>query len=217
MFTAAAPAALTDRTDPDQDRQGLCANPPNRFFSVLVVVRALIDFGRQMLGTVQQGSNAGAALAGIKLRFRTLNIAVILARITQALALATALETRLEKLASRAPKGPSHPKPRVQKPKAANDDLPSAAEITKRLRQRPIAAVLADICRDLEIAPSDPLWRDLVFPFLENGGNPARLAMDAFDRNTEAFPELYADPDVRALLEENYARHLPPSGADPPR
>ena len=39
--------------------------------------------------------------------------------------------------------------------------LPTPAEIAAEVRRRPIGAVLADICRDLGIMPSDPLWREL--------------------------------------------------------
>jgi hypothetical protein len=93
MFTAAALATQDDTADPGQDRRDVGA--PSGFAGVLLVVRALIDFGRQMLATVRQGSNDShdrAAVAGIKLRFKTLDIAAIIARITRALALAAALD-----------------------------------------------------------------------------------------------------------------------------
>ena len=83
-----------------------------------------------------------------------------------------------------------------------------------------LGVVLADICRDLGIVPSDPIWRELFLPILGHGGNPSRLAMDSFDRRSEGFFEVYADADVRALIEHRCAPYMPPSlalsGAGPP-
>jgi hypothetical protein len=222
MFTAAALATREDEADPDRDRRD--AGVRGRFGGVLLVVRALIDFGRHMLATVRQGSNEGgdrAAVAGIKLRFKTLDIAEIVARIARALALAAALETRLDKLAARETEDhesdePSDPKPRVRGAKAANDGLPSAGAIAKRLRQQPIGVVLAEICRELGIQPSEPLWREAFLPILDHGGRPPFPCAAESERRWAAYPVLWADPDVRAELERRCSEYLPPSGAGPP-
>jgi hypothetical protein len=42
--------------------------------------------------------------------------------------------------------------------------------------------VLADICRDLGILPSHPLWRELHLTIIRERGNVARLAMDTIHR-----------------------------------
>ena len=231
----AALATPTDAADPVQDRPAEGAS--DRISGILGVVRKLIDFGRQLMGTLRQGSNADSdrtAVADIKLRFSTLDVAAILARITRGLELAAGLETRLEKWLVRTPADPastgdrperqprtvSLAKPRARKSEPEISGLPSAGEIAARLRLRPIGVVLADICRDLGIVPADPIWRELYFPILMNGGNPGRLAMASFDQGPEGFTEVYADADVRALIEHRYVRYLPPhlaqSGAGPP-
>jgi hypothetical protein len=222
MFTAAAPATQDDTADPVRDRRD--AGAPGGFAGVLFVVRALIDFGRQMLATVRQGSNDShdrAAVAGIKLRFKTLDIAAIIARITRALALAAALETRLETLAARVPAEREPDEPRdyrqhVRVAKAANDGLPSAAAIAKRLRERPVGVVLAEICRELGISNSDPLWNQAFLPILAHGGRPPFPSQQDDERRWAAYPVLWADPDVREALECQAAAYLPPSGAGPP-
>ena len=235
MLNAAALATPADAPDPVQDPPAEGAS--ERISGILGVVRKLVDFGRQLVGVLRQGSNAGSdrtALADIKLRFSTLNVAAILARITRGLELAAALETRLEKWLARTPAAPASAGDRPERqPRAASlarprngksepeiPGLPSAAAIAARLRQRPIGVVLADICRDLGIVPSDPIWRELFLPILGHGGNPSRLAMDSFDRRSEGFFEVYADADVRALIEHRCAPYMPPSlalsGAGPP-
>ncbi len=219
MFTVVALATQDDTADPDQDRRADGA--PAGFAGVLLVVRALIGFGRQMLATVRQGSNDRAAVAGIKLRFKTLDIAEIIARISRALTLAADLETRLEKLAARVPAEcesdePSERQPRVRAATAANDGLPSAAAIAKRLRQRPIGAVLAEICRELGISARDPLWNQAFMPILNHGGRPPFPSDEEDERRWAAIPMLWADPDVREALECQAAAFLPPSGAGPP-
>jgi hypothetical protein len=45
-----------------------------------------------------------------------------------------------------------------------------------------VGAVLADICRDLGIVPSNPLWRELSLAIIEQGGNIATRFKDTFKR-----------------------------------
>ena len=218
MFTAATLATQDDADDPDQDRRA--AGASGHIAGVLLVVRTLIDFGRQMLATVRNGGDR-SAVAGIKLRFKTLDIAAIVARITQALALAAGLETRLEKLAARVPSeseadGSAERQPRSRAAKAANDGLPSAAAIAQRLRERPIGVVLAEICRELGIQPSDPIWQEAFLPILRYGGRPPFPTEAESERRWAAYPVLSTDPDVRAELERFSADYMPPSGAGPP-
>jgi hypothetical protein len=53
------------------------------------------------------------------------------------------------------------------------------------VRRRPIGAVIADICRDVGIMPSHPLWRELQIVIIRYDGNFANLVKDILDR---AFP-----------------------------
>ena len=50
------------------------------------------------------------------------------------------------------------------------------------MRFRPVGVVIADICRDLGIVVSHPLWRQLFRGILESGGNPATLFRDICKR-----------------------------------
>ena len=100
--------------------------------------------------------------------------------------------------------------------KAANDGLPSAAAIAKRLRERPVGVVLAEICRELGISNSDPLWNQAFLPILAHGGRPPFPSQQDDERRWAAYPVLWADPDVREALECQAAAYLPPSGAGPP-
>jgi hypothetical protein len=60
--------------------------------------------------------------------------------------------------------------------------LPTPGDIAAEVRRRPVGAVIADICRDLGIVPSNPLWRELSLAIIENGGNLATLFKDTFKR-----------------------------------
>jgi hypothetical protein len=80
------------------------------------------------------------------------------------------------------------------------------------VRRRPIGAVIADICRDLGILPSHPLWRDVARAMLEYGGSPARLVSDLIDR-------AFSGPQptvVPASLPGPTLRFEAPGGTGPP-
>src|SRR3978361_723832 len=61
---------------------------------VLNLLRKLIDYGQDLVRTVQQRAAAGT-LFTLALRFGTKDVALILARISRGLQLAAALEARL--------------------------------------------------------------------------------------------------------------------------
>ena len=109
---SAAPAAdQTNRPDPHQDRPATGADAPNRTGRLLGLVRALIDYGRQLVTTLQQRTSA-TNLADVTRNFGTIDIALILARITRGLHRAAALEAKLtNRLAARQPRcaGAPHP------------------------------------------------------------------------------------------------------------
>jgi hypothetical protein len=76
-------------------------------------------------------------------------------------------------------------------------------------RRRPIGAVIADICRDLAILPSHPLWRELQQAIVSHGGSYIGLLKHVLKRNYQLAAELTAPPDPPALLPA-------PSGTGPP-
>jgi hypothetical protein len=166
--------------------------PPGR---LLGLVRALIDYGRQLAGTLQQRT-AAANLADVTMHFGTIDISEILARITRGLLRAAALETRLASRLAREPAAPAEPRtPSPRQPRAARPAdrsaravdpglarLPTPEDIAAEVRRRPIGAVIADICRDLGIMPSNPLWRELPLAIIANGGNLATLVKDILKR-----------------------------------
>ena len=83
-----------------------------RSFGLLVLVRALIDYGRELAGTLRQH---GTAALGFSVRhFGTDDVALILARIAHGLHLAAALEVRITATArpsGRRPQAAPHPGP----------------------------------------------------------------------------------------------------------
>ena len=169
---------------------------PSRFRRVLNVVRKLIDYGKELATTLQRRA-ATTDLAIVTRPFGTRDISLILARITRGLLLANALEARVVALAARpdAPpasqRAPSQRAPRTPQPAAAKpaDEadprlarLPTAEQIAAEVRRRPIGAVIADICRDLGIIPTHPLWQELSVAIIWHGGSFNRLFKDIFDR-----------------------------------
>src|SRR5271166_4407066 len=160
----------TPTTQPDPPRAN--ADTPSRLGRVLSLVRKLIDYGKQLVGTVQQRA-AAPGFALFAKPFGTADLAVILARITSGLRRAAALEARLCQRAASgrdltpspirlpAARGP-RPARQVAPPDAQPADhtedprlarLPTEEEIAAEVRRRPVGAVIADICCDLGIAP----------------------------------------------------------------
>jgi len=174
---------------------------------VLLLVRKLIDYGKQLAGTVQQRA-AAPGFALFAKPFGTADLAAVLARITSGLRRAAALEAALCCRAARGrdltpssirmpdirgprparlvapPDAPPEPEPanHTEAPRLAR--LPTEDEIAAEVRRRPVGAVIADICRDFGIVPSNPLWRELSLVIIENGGNLATLFKDTWKRLT---------------------------------
>ena len=59
---------------------------------------------------------------------------------------------------------------------------PSTKQLAAELRRRPIAVVLAGICRDLGITPHHPLWSEMCSAITAYGGNVEALEQDADKR-----------------------------------
>jgi len=192
-------SAQPNRPDPHQDRPATGADAPTRTGRLLGLLRTLIDYGRQLAGTLQQRT-AATDTADVTRDFGTFDIGEILARIARGLLRAAALETRLSSRLARqqaapaaVPSAPSRRQPRATPPvdritRAAADPglarLPTPEAIAAEVRRRPVGAVIADICRDFGIVPSNPLWRELSLVIIENGGNLATLFKDTWKRLT---------------------------------
>ena len=161
---------------------------------LLRLVRKLIDYGKQLGAALTQRT---ADLASVTRDFGTKDIALILARIRCGLERANLLEARIideaAQLDARAacpaavaprapPAAPRPPAPPKQQPDPRLARLPTSEEIADEVRHRPIGAVLADICRDLGIVPSHPLWLELMVLVPEHGGNFPALFEDIWDR-----------------------------------
>ncbi len=169
---------------------------PSRSARLLGLVRKLIDYGKELAATIRQRAftDPGPVISC----FGTADVALILARISRGLHRANALEARLLRNADRldaAPRGASSPRtPRAPRPPAAPSadeanarvtHLPTPEQIAAKVRRQPIGAVIADICRDLGILPSHPLWRELQTAIIRECGSLARLMKDILD---QAFP-----------------------------
>jgi len=202
MSAATNPAAIPNHPDPGSDRavgpaQAPAQAPATSFgyaqshaARVLSLLRKLIDYGQDLARTVRERTAAGALLT-IAVHFGTRDFALILARITRGLRLANALEA---KLLSRPVRPDSDPAPirmpgeragaagRRAVPRPGLPDVPTAEEIAAALRGRPAAAVIADICRDLGIVPSHPLWREVMMVLAEHGSGIGKLFKDTMDR-----------------------------------
>ena len=195
MLTPPTTAALPN--DPDLSRDPAAANTPvpTRTSRVLGVLSKLVDHGKALAHLVQQrvGTPVPSTLAG---QFGTMNIVLILTRIVRGLRLAAALEARLvahplrEQAASDVVRAPSDRAPRTAQPTLPRvrrvapqlPDMPTAEDIAEAVRHRPIGAVIADICSDLGITQSHPLWNEVMMVVTEFGGNAVALIKDALDR-----------------------------------
>ena len=180
--------------DPHQDWRAA----HGRTVRVLRLVRALIIFGKTLAVTVR-GFSTAETNHTIGWRFGTRNAAIILARISHGLHLAASLEARLaDRVAQRGYKPPpAHPaapssasaplKPR-RRPTPRDSavspiaDLPTAEELAKQFRRRPVHAVLADIVADLGLMQSDPLWSKVERAVCELNGSVIKLLKELWNR-----------------------------------
>jgi hypothetical protein len=193
-------------TDPDPHRAGTAM--PTAIGRVLLLVRKLIDYGKQLADTVHQRA-AAPGFSFFARPFGTADLAVILARITNGLRRAAALEARLCARAARgqnlapapirlptarvpgparqeAPPG-AQPEPQpaepAQDPRLAR--LPTEEEVAAEVRRRPIGAVIVDICCDLGIAPGHldrAFWDEINHAIIMYGGSLAGFLRDLHKR-----------------------------------
>jgi hypothetical protein len=176
--------------------------------ALLDLVRRLIDYGKELAETLHQRVAENPYFPGFT--YGTNDLALIMARITRGLLRAQALEARLIRLAARPmrpsapataapPRKPHTDRPTVHRQPAADTpptDLPTVDQIAAEIRRRPIGAIIADICRDLRILPSHPLWRDLQHAINHHGGSYIRLLKDLLKRGTYQLPPLDTAPPI---------------------
>jgi hypothetical protein len=149
------------------------------------LISALICLAHELLATLHT-----LPRADIIRRFGTFDIKLIAARIKRALMLAEALDDRVTRTAKRID---NPPLPRLlpgkpgrkggKRPRFNRDadnaallaGLPTAKEIAAQISRRPIGAVIAEICRDLGIAPEDPLFSRILNAVLRYRGSVSAL------------------------------------------
>jgi hypothetical protein len=155
----------------------------------------MVDYGKDLIRALQQRTTA-AAPSVIARNFGTMNVALILLRILRGLRLATALDARLVRHPVRdvaEPAAIQAPSERARRSAASAarrpggaafqlPDIPTAEDLAAAMRYRSAGAVVADICRDLGIVQSHPLWDEIMMVVTEFGGNFVRLFKDMLNR-----------------------------------
>ena len=224
MFMPAAPAIPDPTTQPNHDPAA--ADEASRVGRLLALVRRLIDYGKELAASLQRHHPATDPTACLR-RFGTSDIALIIARITRGLRRARALEARVLSNAVRleagpkprgapSPRSPRPARPAVQHTDVTDPDLahlPTPEQIEAWVRRRPIGAVIADICRDLRILPSHPLWRQLSREITRHGGSLAALLSDIMNR--PFLPLAQSWPAAPALSAPSSPSPLPASTGPP--
>jgi len=164
------------------------------------VLHKVIEYGHRLTILFQQAADTVSAAERF-LDFGTTDLMVILARIKRGLLRAHAMEMALQRdpslikdslylypappLPSIRPPGP-RPAPRHTRPtRAEREDaenqallarMPSVAEIAEQIRHRNPGDVLLDICRDLGIVPSHPLYMEISCLAIVHGGNTVPMS-----------------------------------------
>jgi len=204
---------------------------PSRSGRLLSLVRTLVAYGHQLLASLRPGTTTiRHDPAHLVRTFGTSDLVVILTRIALAIRRAGFLERKIIRTAAQIDSGPQpEPEPLPRAPRRARpggparprqtlpDDtlsvlgrLPNLDQLAARVRRQPIGAVLADLCRDLGITRSHPLWDQLHDAINEFGGNFIRLAMERLNRD---FPIAH----IVGRLKEPRHKPLPePDSTGPP-
>ncbi len=216
-------AEPTLRPHPRQDRgidpiAPAIAPAPTRIIRLLGVLRVLITFGNH-LAVILKANPCAETVRNIGSRFGAFDVALILARITRGLQLAQALEARFAPRADQpdpapraaasapasSPRQPRQPRTITPKPALPEDSaeailaaLPTAEQIAEQLRTRPVHAVLTDICNDLGVCMSDPLWHDINRVLMDYNGSFLPLWKERWRRFSAALNHLIP-PNVRFI------------------
>ncbi len=195
---------------------------PTRSGRLLDLVRKLIDYGRELAATIRQRTATDPYF--VKARFNTIDLAVILARIARGLLLAEALEARVLRSAAHLDAEPKPGRARVATrtpavPRVAAEtdprlaQLPTAEQIAAEARRRPIGAVIVDICRDLGITGSHPLWREVQWAIIKHRGSLVRLVMAILGR---PYPTPARSASAATAAGPPTPRFEAPGGTGPP-
>lgn len=187
----------TDEPDPPAPSRA------SRSARLLNLVRKLIDYGKELATTIRQ--RAVTDPHDVSRRFGTADIARIVAMITRGLHRANALEDRIVRRAAHldaptqgisSPHGPRSRPPATPAAVEPTDPtlarMPTPAQIAADVLRRPIGAVIADICRDLGIGPSDPIWQEVRLAIIDNDGDLFALAIGISDRSGEPLSEVWS-------------------------
>ena len=235
MFDALIAAVRAYNPTPPQEQAPAADAPPPvaRSTRLLTLVHKLIDYGKDLLTNLQQ-HRPNAATRDLAWNFGTLNVALIIARITRGLRMAIAFQDRIVYSAERLDRPPTDavtirspgPRPPSRPAIRPEDDdasllsrIPTAEEIAAQIRRRPIGAVLADLCRDLGIVPTHKLWKEIDAIVRLEGRSHQRLLREFFTtaRLVAFFPPDTAFPDPAPLPAFATAPCvLPATGTHPP-
>ena len=210
MTAPALIAAPAQTPDPQQDPAP--APQSARTIFLLTVVRALITFGKELSAALQHSAGAAKVPFDVAVRFGTCNIALLIARVTRGLELAAALEAKLtlrahrsdpvrtaptrRSLAARKPTGPRANVPGFDSADDVIPAIPTAEEIAAALRRLPLHAVLTQICSDLGLLPSDPLYQEVERAIMDANRAPIALGKDVRKRVALGIRNFIA-PDLR--------------------
>jgi hypothetical protein len=159
----------------------------------------MIDYGRELAATLHQ--RVAADLLSVACNFGTRDLAQMLASITRGLLRASALEARLTRSAARLDaerrrrNPPAQRRLRADQPAAPHDSTPARCpaelsleeQIAAEVRGRPIGVVIGDICRDLGIVASHPLWREISQAIILENGNLVPVLRTINHRISQAF------------------------------
>jgi hypothetical protein len=83
------------------------------------------------------------------------------------------------------------------------------------VRRRPVGAVIADICRDLGILPSHPLWRELSEAIIRLGGSLAAWSRTSSGDCSHCLPEPVAPARPPHSRRRFHHPRPPPAPAHP--
>ena len=162
---------------------------PAGIAQVLYVLRFLIDYACHVAAFAEECAMHGD-IRPVAVPFgKGITIEALIIRVARGLKRALALRDMLQQRAetgcdiervqrrASGPGGRSSPDGETDKPPHV-ERLPSAAEIAAELEHRPIGAIVADICHDIGIVPSDltrEQWHALQAVISTYGGSQAKL------------------------------------------
>ena len=188
-FASATPAPADPAAAPGPRDRAARGGP------LLGLIRALAAYGQAMLQALQARNDVVPPIE-VARGFGITSLALIIARITRGLMIAQALQERLRRRPATmrpitAPNRPASPRPASPRSAATRparrprpdpdselpDNLPSAEEIARRIRNRPAGAVVVEICRDLGIDPTHPLWPEVQAAIIRWRGNLVSLVL----------------------------------------